>query len=83
MKFVDELEARYQKAKQAVDKLPQSILAKALRGELVPTEAELARQERRSYETAEELLARIKNEADNPSKTHRRIKRRRKRKLSV
>lgn len=34
-----------QKAKQAVDKLTQVILAKALRGELVLTEGELARQE--------------------------------------
>lgn len=41
------------------DKLTQSILAKALSGELVPTEAKLAEQEGRSYESASELLARI------------------------
>jgi type I restriction enzyme S subunit len=35
------------------------VLAKAYRGELVPTEAELARRENRSYEPASELLARI------------------------
>ncbi len=33
--FADKLEARYTKAKAMLDKLPQSILAKAFRGELV------------------------------------------------
>lgn len=42
------------------EKLTQAILAKAFRGELVPTEAELARREGRSYESASALLARIK-----------------------
>jgi type I restriction enzyme S subunit len=42
-----------------VEKLAQSILAKAFRGELVPTEAELARREGREYEAAEKLLERI------------------------
>ncbi len=41
------------------DKLTQSILAKAFRGDLVPTEAELARREGRAYEPATELLARV------------------------
>ena len=35
-KTADTLEARYLKAKAHVDKLTQSILAKAFRGELVP-----------------------------------------------
>jgi len=35
-------------------------LAKAFRGELVPTEFELAKAEGRSFESAEELLDRIK-----------------------
>ena len=34
--LADQIEARYQKAKTHVDKLTQSILAKAFRGELVP-----------------------------------------------
>jgi type I restriction enzyme S subunit len=38
------------------DKLTQAILAKAFRGELVPTEAELARKEGRDYEPASVLL---------------------------
>jgi hypothetical protein len=44
-----------------VDKLTQSVLAKAFAGALVPTEAELAEHEDRSFESAEELLARIQH----------------------
>ena len=43
-----------------MEKLTQAILAKAFRGELVPTEAELARQEGRDHEPAEELLRRVR-----------------------
>jgi type I restriction enzyme S subunit len=57
--FADQIEARLKHAQEHVDRLTQSILAKAFRGELVPTEAELARREGRAYETASELLARI------------------------
>jgi type I restriction enzyme S subunit len=39
------------------EKLTQAILVKAFRGELVPSEAELARLEGRSYEPASALLA--------------------------
>lgn len=55
------------------DKLTQSILAKAFRGELIPTEAELARREGRSYESAADLLARIRSglaAQGNPTKPH-------------
>ena len=45
-------------------KLTQAILAKAFRGELVPTEAELARREGRDYEPAAVLLERIKRSTD-------------------
>ena len=58
--MADRLEARYEKAKAHVDEVTQSVLAKSFRGELVTTEAELARREGREYETAEELLSRIK-----------------------
>jgi type I restriction enzyme S subunit len=61
-KLVDQIEARFRRAKPMVDKLPQSILAKAFRGELVPTEAELARREGRDYEPASVLLERIRSE---------------------
>ena len=49
-------------ARTRVDKLTQSVLAKAFRGELVPTEADLARRAGRSYEPASELLARIRSQ---------------------
>lgn len=42
------------------DKLVQATLAKALRGELVHTEAELAESEGREFETAEQLLERVR-----------------------
>jgi type I restriction enzyme S subunit len=44
------------------DKLLQAVLVKAFRGELVPTEAELARAEGRQYESATQLLERIQAE---------------------
>jgi hypothetical protein len=45
-----------------VEQLTQAVLAKAFRGELVPTEAELARREGRDYEPASALLDRIRAE---------------------
>jgi hypothetical protein len=44
--------------------ITQSILAIAFRGELVPTEAELARREGREYEPASVLLERIKKQRE-------------------
>jgi hypothetical protein len=44
--------------------ITQSILAKAFRGEHVPTEAELARRKGRVYESASVLLERIKKERE-------------------
>ena len=58
----DDIEKQVSKATKRVEKLTQAILAKAFRGELVPTEAELARKEGRSYEPASVLLERIKLE---------------------
>lgn len=52
--FADKLEARYNKAKAMLDKLPQSLLAKAFRGELVP--------QNENDEPASVLLERIKKE---------------------
>lgn len=62
--LADSIEERATLALQRVQRLPQGILAKAFRGELVPTEAELARRESRSYEPASELLARLKASAN-------------------
>jgi len=61
-KLADAIEKRVAAAKLRADKLTQSILARAFRGELVPTEAELARREGRSYEPASVLLERIRAE---------------------
>jgi len=61
-KLADAVKKRVAAAKVRSDKLTQAILAKAFRGELVPTEAELARREGRSYEPASKLLARIKSD---------------------
>ncbi len=58
--LADTIERRVQVATSRAEKLPQAILAKAFSGELVPTEAELARAEGRSYETAAELLERVR-----------------------
>ncbi len=58
--LADRIESRYEVAKKQVESLTQSILAKAFRGELVPTETELAAREGRDYETAAQLLDRIR-----------------------
>jgi type I restriction enzyme S subunit len=60
--LADKIEARVKSATARVEKSTQAILAKAFRGELVPTEAELARQEGRDYEPASVLLERIRME---------------------
>jgi type I restriction enzyme S subunit len=62
------IERRAAVATRLADKLTQSILAKAFRGELVPTEAELARREGREYEPASVLLERIRAERANLTK---------------
>ena len=51
--FADQIEARYTKAKAQVDRLTQSILAKAFRGELVPQDP--------NDEPAASLLERMKS----------------------
>jgi type I restriction enzyme S subunit len=71
-RLADAIEKRVTEATARADKLPQAILAKAFRGELVPTEAELARREGRDYEPASALLERIQAEragnADHPQR---------------
>lgn len=73
--LADSIEQRAQTATKQAEALTQSILARAFRGELVPTEADLARAEGRDYETAEQLLARIREEAPTPESTRKRAKR--------
>lgn len=55
-KLADQIEKRYQIAKAQVDKLTQSVLAKAFRGELVPQDP--------NDEPAAKLLERIRAERE-------------------
>ena len=58
----DRIEGEVTRARERVEALTQAVLAKAFRGELVPTEAELARREGREYEPAGALLERVRIE---------------------
>lgn len=60
--FAGAVEERVATAAERAEKLRRTVLARALRGELVPTEAELARSDGSGYEPAADLLERI--EAD-------------------
>jgi type I restriction enzyme S subunit len=60
----DQIETALSTAARRAQAAPQAILAKAFRGELLPTEAELARTQNRPYETATQLLARISKGTD-------------------
>lgn len=80
--IADRIESRYKAAKTRIDGLSQSILARAFRGELVPTEAELAAREARAYESGEQLLQRIRQSevlSDQASKSLRVMKKQRSR----
>jgi type I restriction enzyme S subunit len=61
-KLADSLEAKYDKAMERVEKIEQSVLAKAFRGELAPQNP--------NDEPAEELLKRILAEKAIPSIAH-------------
>jgi len=60
-KVADQIEIRFSKANEQVNALTQSILSKSFRGELVTPEAALAEAEGREFESAAQLLARIKS----------------------
>jgi len=57
--FADEVERRLAVAGEREHKLWRALLARAMHGELVPTEAELARAEGRCFEPAADLLDRV------------------------
>src|ERR1700730_3768423 len=59
LNLADEIDGRVRAAAALHEYLPQAILTRAFRGELVPTEAELAADEGRSYEPVSILLERI------------------------
>jgi len=67
--IADSVQERATSATSVIHKLTQSILGKAFRGELVPTEAELARHEGREYEPASVLLKRIWTEQANQTES--------------
>jgi type I restriction enzyme S subunit len=66
-RLADAIEKRVAAATARAEKLTQAILAKAFRGQLVPTEAELARREGRDYEPASALLKRTRKKKDEES----------------
>lgn len=59
---LDEAVANLKRVKANLKRYRASVLKAAVEGRLVPTEAELARREGRSYETGDQLLARILEE---------------------
>ena len=59
---LDEAVANLQRVKANLKRYKASVLKDAVDGRLVPTEAELARREGRSFETGEQLLQRILEE---------------------
>lgn len=71
-KLADTIERRVTATSLRAEKMIQAILAKAFRGELVSTEAELARREGRSYEPASALLAHVKAERESTASLPRR-----------
>lgn len=55
----DAIETRVDRARRAAEKISPAVLSKAFSGELVPTEADLAHIEGRTFESASELLTRV------------------------
>lgn len=73
-RLAEGIEVGLAKARARADRLIQAILAEAFRGELVPTEAELARREGREYEPASVLLDRIRQQRERHAKEMRNAK---------
>jgi type I restriction enzyme S subunit len=67
--MADAVEVKLAAARRRADSLAQAVLAKAFRGELVLTEAELARRQGREYEPASTLLERIQEEREKVKST--------------
>ena len=68
---VSSVEAAVAANLKRAERLRQAILKRAFEGRLVPTEHELAQAEGRTFESAEQLLARIKASQPEPKKTTR------------
>ena len=59
LEIVDRLDMKIDDLGETLSRIYEASLDKAFRGELVPTEAELAKEERRDFEPAEDLVARV------------------------
>jgi uncharacterized protein YpuA (DUF1002 family) len=79
--LTDKIKRHVLVASNRIEKFIQTILAKAFNGELVLTEAELAQKEGRDYETAEQLLARIRAERETQPKQKREVRKTMKEKI--
>lgn len=64
--FAEKIEKAIDHALAEAERLPRAILERAMRGELVPTEAELARLDGREYEPTTVLLDRIRADRAEP-----------------
>jgi type I restriction enzyme, S subunit len=60
-------EKRQTNAIKRVESISETVLDKAFSGELVPSEGEIARREGRSFESAGDLLERIRKERPSPT----------------
>jgi type I restriction enzyme, S subunit len=65
--LADRIQERVEVTRSHLRRLTPALLAKAFRGELVPTEAELARQEGRHYESTLGLIEQIRRERTVPT----------------
>jgi len=58
------IEERFNFTRSQTERLTPSLLAKAFRGELAKSEAELAKSEGREFEWAEDLLDRVRSDRE-------------------
>jgi type I restriction enzyme S subunit len=72
LRYADAIEARLEAVRAHVERLPRTLLERAFRGDLVPTDAELARYEGREHEPAARLAERVR--ADREAEKRPRLK---------
>lgn len=72
LETVDRLTAQLAQSQETLDSVSRASLVKAFRGELVPTEASLAVEQKRDFESAQELLARVVSKKRGRSENGRR-----------
>ena len=81
--LIGKIESGHKDAQRRVDHLSHSLIAKAFQGKLVPTEAELAEAEGRSFESAEELLQRLSSTNGNQGTSNQSSRKRRVKKAAA